>query len=74
MAKVHWHLGYSNKTACGVLAYTTNVQDEYDTVGGGRVECSGHEKNVTCASCRRVMLLDTYPPPSEPYSSTDTDK
>lgn len=55
--KIHWHLGYSNKTACGILAYEAIAQDEYDTVAGGRIECSGDEKKVDCKSCRRVMLL-----------------
>lgn len=56
--KVHWHLGYSNKTGCGILAYKRSDSGcEADTVSGGRIEYTGRENDVTCKSCRRVMLI-----------------
>ena len=54
--KTHWHLGYSNKTACGILAYKTEVTDEYDTAWNSRIECN---RKPTCKLCQRVMRIDS---------------
>ena len=55
--KVHWHLGYSNKTACGRLAYKTEWEGEFDTPLNGRIECAirGRSEDVTCERCKKVM-------------------
>ena len=29
--RTHWHLGYCNKTARGILVYKTAITDEFDT-------------------------------------------
>jgi hypothetical protein len=60
MTKVHWHRGYSNKTACGILAYPTKVPDEYDTAINGRIECTPLHRKVTCLKCQRVMMIGKY--------------
>ena len=57
MIKIHWHLHYTNRTACGILAYRTDVIDEYDTAKNGRIECASDETEVTCQNCCRVMML-----------------
>ena len=61
--KAHWHLGYSNMTACGILAYLDILGishgriTEYDMVSGTKIDCANDPKYVTCGNCRRVMLL-----------------
>ncbi len=62
--KVHWHLGYSNKTACGILAYKTAWVGEYDTDRGQRIECAVNgSDDVTCLRCQKVMLLGKWEVP-----------
>src|SRR5216684_3362638 len=60
--KAHWHLGYSKKTACGMLAYPTSVSGEFDTPTSNRIDCAIRPKDVTCARCKKVMLLGKWAP------------
>ena len=58
--RIHWHLGYSNKTACGMLAYPSDVTDEFDTPTNNRIECTKEERLVTCRNCQKVMRLGKW--------------
>lgn len=58
--KIHWHLVYTNKTACGTLAYPTEVRDEYNTATNGRIDCTDKPKAVTCLRCQKVMRLGKW--------------
>ena len=59
--KLHWHLGYSNKTACGILVYPTKMAGEYDTAANGRVLCKTLNcEVVTCERCQKVMRLGKW--------------
>lgn len=58
---MHWRLGYQNTTGCGILAYATNWEGEFDTAVNGRIECTILQKNVTCKNCKRAMMIgDPY--------------
>jgi hypothetical protein len=60
--KTHWHLGYSNKTACGLLAYPEKTKGEFCLVSRSRIDCAEQPKHVSCRSCQQVMLLNRIPP------------
>ena len=60
--KIHWHLGYVNKTACGILAYKTRWIGEYDTARNERISCTicSRSQDVSCQRCQKVMLLGKW--------------
>lgn len=41
------------RTACGILAFQTDVSDEFDTAAGGRIEGTRVLEKATCATCLR---------------------
>jgi hypothetical protein len=55
--RTHWHLGYCNKTACGILIYKTAVANEFDTATCTRLECS---LKPTCRRCQKVMRIGKF--------------
>ena len=55
--RTHWHLGYCNKTACGILVYKTAVSNEFDTAINTRLECS---LKPTCKRCQKVMRIGSF--------------
>lgn len=67
MTKSHWYLGYSNKTACGLLAYVSDCVDckrpsnavdrRFISPTDHPIYCARKPEHVNCRSCRRVMLL-----------------
>jgi hypothetical protein len=63
-AKIHWFLGYSKKTACGMLAYPTDWRGEYDTPTCGRIFCAvdGRSEDVSCLRCQKIMMLGRWSP------------
>lgn len=60
--KLHWFLGYSKRTACGIAAYKTSVENEYDTDRNTRIECADDQNKVTCANCQRVAMIGPHNP------------
>jgi len=56
--KLHWHLIYENRTACGIVAFETadgvspTGITEFDRVSGSRIDCANDPAKVTCKMCR----------------------